>query len=49
MLIRLMRAIELVTGYLLGAICTGLQLGSTLVCVFIVMMVTVVTADWTTR
>lgn len=44
MLIKLMRMLEMITGYLLGGLCAGLQIGNVLICLFIVLMVPVVLA-----
>ena len=47
MLIKLMRVLETVTGYLLGMMCAGLQIGTTLICLCIVLTVPVILAGWT--
>jgi hypothetical protein len=38
--------LEMITGYLLGGIGAGIQIGNVLICLFIVMMVPVVLAGW---
>ena len=47
MLIKLMRVLETVTGYLLGTVCAGLQIGTTLICLCIILAVPVILAGWT--
>jgi len=39
MLIKVMRALEAATGYLLGVMCAGVQIGTILICLCIVLAV----------
>jgi hypothetical protein len=46
MLIKLMRMLEMISGYLLGSLCAGVQIGNVLICLFIVLMVPAVLVGW---
>ena len=46
-MIKLMRMLEMMTGYLLGVLCAGIQLVNVLICVSVVLMVLVVLAGFT--
>ena len=48
MLIKIMRTLEMMTGYLLGSLCAGVQVGNILICVFILLMVPAVLIGWVT-
>ena len=47
MFIKLMRAVETATGYLLGTMCASVQIGTFLICLCIVLAVPAVFAGWT--
>jgi hypothetical protein len=49
MLVRILRALELVTGLLLGGLGAGIQVGNVLVCLWIVLMLPVVLNGWFTQ